>query len=202
MNTVSGMSLPRLLRAAVFAAVCVGVSSAGHTLGSGHELPWAGPVAGFVLVFALAWAAAGREQDQTAICGWMLWSQVALHVLFARSQAGPGPAVHAGHPHPAAEAATAVPEGGSGLGMLLAHLAAALISAWWLRKGEAAAFALLRLARMLFFGLLLLVVAAAAPEPERQERTPPPSGPGPCLRTPAMLRYSVVLRGPPMPSAA
>jgi hypothetical protein len=83
-------------------------------------------------------------------------------------------------------------------GMLAAHVVAALLAAWWLRRGEAAAWALTRtLAIRIVLPLRLLLVAAAAwawtpPKAVRPEFLAP-DRPGPGL----LIRFTVARRGPP-----
>ncbi|MFB7943818.1 hypothetical protein ACFC6L_02760 [Kitasatospora phosalacinea] len=110
---------------------------------------------------------------------------------------------------PQAVIAAAAPHAASGwLGltpaMLLGHLAAALVAGWWLRRGEAALWRLLRTAALtarewaaplrtavaLLTGLLLGAERPAAPRRAgRAEDWPLPVA--------AVLRHSVLRRGPP-----
>ncbi len=84
-----------------------------------------------------------------------------------------------------------------GTGMVCAHLMAALLTGWWLRRGEAALFALIRLAaaplRVVLTVLCGLVVPVAEP-PGRARQT----GAEPDLSThQTLLRHAVTRRGPP-----
>ena len=87
-------------------------------------------------------------------------------------------------------------------GMIAAHVVAALVAAWWLRRGEAAVWSLARtLGLALIAPLVLLVVAlvaldASAPGRRVATRTPARLGPG------RLLRFDVARRGPPMTAAA
>ncbi len=65
------------------------------------------------------------------------------------------PAMHAAMPSTADTVAASAAQGGNGLVMTLAHCVAALVAAWWLRRGERAAWAMVRW------------VAAAADRPVR-----------------------------------
>jgi hypothetical protein len=181
----------RLLRAAVFAAVCVGVSATGHTVTAGAAPPVAGPAAGFALVFAVAWAAARTERGLAAVCGWMLWGQAALHVLFSAAPADAlgGPAAHHAAPVLAADAS-----GGPAWGMIAAHAAAALVSGWWLRRGEAAAFSFVRYVRTLLFPLRLLTPWSPSPVAAGGPVAPADAG----VRPSRVLRHVVSRRGPPL----
>lgn len=72
----------RLLRAAVFTAVCVVLSSGAHMLASGHGVPGWTLAAGWLAVFAFAAPLAGRERSTPAIATGLAGGQLVLHVLF------------------------------------------------------------------------------------------------------------------------
>ncbi|MGW1101645.1 hypothetical protein [Streptomyces sp. NPDC002540] len=72
----------RLLRAAVFTAVCVALSAAGHSLASCAAVPWWTLLAGFLGVFAVAAPLAGRERSLPSIAAALAGGQIALHTLF------------------------------------------------------------------------------------------------------------------------
>ncbi|MBB6118619.1 hypothetical protein [Nocardiopsis algeriensis] len=174
----------RAVRTGVSASVCVAVSACGHTLSSGHEVPFGGLLAGALLILASAWALTGRERGLGTITGWMLWGQLALHTVFTAASA----AGHGGH-------GTALDPGASaGADMLAAHAVAAAVCAWWLRRGEAAVFDHLRLAAAALLPLVLAVVRLPC------QPLPPQRPAGPLLPAPAapLLRHSLVLRGPPL----
>ncbi|MFD3687722.1 hypothetical protein ACFWTE_23255 [Nocardiopsis sp. NPDC058631] len=186
---------PRLPRSAVFAGVCVGVSATGHGLSSGHGVSLPALLLGGALVLALAHATVRSEQRLGALTARMLWSQAALHLVFTLA-ARPGDPVpgSAGLGHTAVHAS--LPEGADGAGadMLLAHAAAGLVGAWWLRQGERAAFDLLGFLGTLLRGVLLVLLArprpVVLPGVARFARTGVPA-PRPALR------YVRVVRGPP-----
>ncbi|MFC8227623.1 hypothetical protein [Streptomyces sp. NPDC057287] len=72
----------RLLRTAVFTAVCVVLAAAGHGLAAGVGVSgWTLP-AGFAGVFAVTAALAGRERTLLSITTALAAGQLALHVLF------------------------------------------------------------------------------------------------------------------------
>lgn len=72
----------RLLRAAVFTAVCVALSAAGHSLASCAAVPWWTLLAGFLGMFATVALFAGRERSLASIATALAGGQIALHVLF------------------------------------------------------------------------------------------------------------------------
>ncbi|MGY1452125.1 hypothetical protein [Streptomyces sp. SS8] len=77
----------RLLRAAVFAAVCVTLSAAGHVSAAGQSLSVWALLAGFAAVLATAVPLAGRERSLPGIAALLALGQVALHFLFSCGQA-------------------------------------------------------------------------------------------------------------------
>ncbi|WP_017622494.1 hypothetical protein [Nocardiopsis chromatogenes] len=193
----------RTARAAVFTAVCVGISAAGHAATSGHGIPAGGLLAAALPVFGLAYAGTARERGFGAVAVWLGWIQLALHTLFALAQSsgghhGAAPAASgasAGSADLAAGAGASVLTGG--VPMIAAHVAATAVAAWWIRRGEAAAFALARYARALFDRAVLPVVpdlpilpARAVPVPVTTARA----------LYPAPLLHSVRRRGPPVGS--
>ncbi|MER5438322.1 hypothetical protein [Streptomyces sp. NPDC002790] len=76
----------RLLRAAVFAAVCVTLSAAGHVLGSTATVPLWTLSLGFLAVFCVALPLAGRERSLPGIAATLGAGQIALHSLFGLGQ--------------------------------------------------------------------------------------------------------------------
>ncbi|MEU3252990.1 hypothetical protein [Streptomyces sp. NPDC006997] len=76
----------RLLRAAVFAAVCVVLSGASHAIASCVALPWWTLAAGFLGTAAVAVPLAGRERSLPGIAGLLAVGQIVLHTLFGLGQ--------------------------------------------------------------------------------------------------------------------
>ncbi|MGP4083132.1 hypothetical protein [Streptomyces sp. KR55] len=85
----SGTDL-RILRAAVFAAVCVVLSVGGHALASGGVPLWT-LGAGFLAVLVVAAPLAGRERSLPGIAALLAAGQIALHTLFGLGQHGSTP---------------------------------------------------------------------------------------------------------------
>ncbi|WP_328914660.1 MULTISPECIES: hypothetical protein [unclassified Streptomyces] len=72
----------RLLRAAVFTAVCVVLAAAGHTMASGGTVSGASLVVGWLAVFAVVAPLAGRERTLPGIAALLAAGQLALHTVF------------------------------------------------------------------------------------------------------------------------
>ncbi|GAA2042444.1 hypothetical protein GCM10009800_31270 [Nocardiopsis rhodophaea] len=176
----------------MFACVSTGLSAGGHAAAAGHDVAPAGLAAGFLTVLALAWSAAGRERGFAEILAAMLCSQLAFHLIFSVATPGTAAADAGGH-H--SHAVAAGPTEGMSPGMVAAHLAAAIISAGWLRRGEAAAFALVR--RIATAVLTILRFPRATAAPIMGAPAPPPRGPARSART-DLLRHTLVQRGPPV----
>ncbi|MFJ8541734.1 hypothetical protein ACIRFH_06860 [Streptomyces sp. NPDC093586] len=92
----------RILRAAVFAAVCVVLAAAGHTFASCATVPLWTLGAGFLGAVLVAAPLAGRERSLPGIAVLLAVGQTALHTVFGLGQ------------HGAAAATTAASPGGAG----------------------------------------------------------------------------------------
>ncbi|MEX2972528.1 hypothetical protein [Streptomyces sp. C184] len=189
----------RLLRAAVFAAVCLTLSAAGHQLAAGSAPPVWADGTGFLAVLVLGCLLGARERSLPGIGAAMLTTQAGLHLAFnaAHAPARRLPAtsmpvgMHGmrmmGHPHPMAHAAAA-------------HVAAALLASWWLRRGEAALWSLLRRAVTLVPGLMAWWGARHVRLPALAYAVVPHGlTAGQRTRRQVLLRHAVSRRGPPPP---
>lgn len=76
----------RLLRAAVFTAVCVVLAAAGHTIASGRTVPGWSLALGWLAVFAVVAPLAGRERTLPGIATLLAVGQLALHTVFNAGQ--------------------------------------------------------------------------------------------------------------------
>ncbi|TYB49584.1 hypothetical protein [Actinomadura chibensis] len=218
----------RTARAVVFATVCVVLATSGHVLASGAPVPVWTAGAGFCAVLGVTLMLAGHERSLPTILGGLLGGQFALHTLFTAATTAAGPVQRsAAVPHdPAmhgpgaydpvtpgsalhatgADVLTPVAHGSGGIAMTLAHTIAALAAAWWLRRGERAAWALARRVagaadRPIRLLLALLAVAARpAAGPPRAARAVPAADAAPAVGR--VLRHQVVRRGPPPRSRA
>ncbi|MEU7720391.1 hypothetical protein [Streptomyces tibetensis] len=85
--TRSGHTL-RILRAAVFAAVCVVLAGAGHALASCDAIPLWTLGAGFLAAAAVAAPLAGRVRSLVGITALLAIGQTVLHTLFGLGQHG------------------------------------------------------------------------------------------------------------------
>ncbi|MFI1354937.1 hypothetical protein ACH4TV_15415 [Streptomyces sp. NPDC020898] len=89
-GNASGSDL-RILRAAVFAAVCVVLAGAGHTLASCASVPLWTLGAGFLGVLACAAPLAGRQRSLPGIAALLAAGQTVLHTLFGLGQHSTSP---------------------------------------------------------------------------------------------------------------
>ncbi|QDY77767.1 hypothetical protein [Streptomyces qinzhouensis] len=79
----------RLLRAAVFTAVCVVLSATGHALAACAGVPWWTLAAGFAGTFALVLPFTGRVRSLPSVVVALGAGQLALHALFGLGQRHP-----------------------------------------------------------------------------------------------------------------
>jgi hypothetical protein len=205
MGVVPG-PLMRAARAALFAAVCVGVGAALHAAADGCHVTLLGAVLGLLGAAALGYAGLGRERNGPALTAGLGAAQLGLHYLFTAT-CGVTPGAAPMRAMPNMPDAMAMPTPGAHLtttAMLLAHAAAVVASGWWLRWGEREFFALCRAAAVVAGEPLrrLLVAAAvlatgpgataAAPRSFPVRRRQAPRRPGPHLLT------TLTFRGPPV----
>ncbi|MFE4924809.1 hypothetical protein [Streptomyces sp. NPDC056661] len=128
----------RSVRAVVFAVLSVLLAAGGHVLATGAAPPVWVQAVGFVPVFAGGCLLGGRERSLAAIGGGTLAAQGGLHVAFdaGRPHAVLGmhtmQGVRMAHQHALTPHASAV------------HIATAVLVTWWLRRGEAGLWSLLR----------------------------------------------------------
>ncbi|MFF9405038.1 hypothetical protein ACF1B0_05775 [Streptomyces anandii] len=182
----------RSVRAAVFAVLCVLLAAGGHAMATGMAPPVWLQAAGFVPVFAAGCVLGGRERSLAAIGTGTLATQSGLHLVFHAAEPHHTAMVMHGMrmvqaPHALTPHATA------------AHAGAALLLAWWLRRGEAALWSLLRWAVAFVPGLAAWWQVAGGAGSA-------PAGPGLVRRAAGelwalrlvRLRYAVHRRGPPM----
>ncbi|GAA0295759.1 hypothetical protein GCM10010302_38080 [Streptomyces polychromogenes] len=86
-TTRAGADL-RTTRAAVFTAVCVVLSAAGHALASCATVPWWALALAFAGVFTIAAPLAGRRRSRPGIAAGLAVGQLGLHTLFGLGQHG------------------------------------------------------------------------------------------------------------------
>ncbi|MEV6958547.1 hypothetical protein AB0M97_04935 [Streptomyces sp. NPDC051207] len=220
----------RALRAALFTALVVTLSTASHVLLSRAPLPLNTVAAVAAAVFAVTYALAGRERSFGRIAALLVPLELAAdtvlttgqHVCYGRAGgpvAGPlrsvGLDVLCGDGTPVGSPLARVAgadtdrlatlvvhaEPATAWLLLAAHIAVGLLAAGWLRRGERALAQLLRAVGAATFRPLLIAVAAVT---ARAGSAPRPF-PRPARRTaPArglLLARSLGRRGPPCPAA-
>ncbi|MEY9854963.1 hypothetical protein ABH935_000562 [Catenulispora sp. GAS73] len=220
-------SLAPNARAVVFATVCTFLAVAAHRLMSATDIPFAAEAFGAVAVFCFARIAAALGERGLASIGLLVGgSQIGLHLLFQAVQDSAGHAassavstsvtsVTASGSMPGMSDMPGMADAVSGVsahgtmagmstgmtsGMTIAHILAAAVTAWWLRRGEAALFAVVERARVVVgaswrwvaWCLLGTRPVCSAPRAIRAV--------GPDVRRPAVVRalqFAVIRRGPP-----
>ncbi|MFH8342410.1 hypothetical protein [Streptomyces sp. AM6-12] len=92
---MSVCGLFRVVRAAMFAAVCVVLAAIGHVLMSGSPVPWWALLASATAVGTLGWTLGGAERGRTGVVALTVGVQACLHLCFTLAQAAgqPGAAV-------------------------------------------------------------------------------------------------------------
>ena len=150
--TRPGLAL-RALRSLVLAAVTVAVGAGGHMLGNGFALP---PVTVLLatggLIAGIGVLLGGREWGARSIVAALVLGQVGVHLGASLSMAGGGmggstlPSGITLLCHPGAAASAVAGTRGGGTGSLALMVTGHAVSAWWLRRGEAAAWRKLRAA--------------------------------------------------------
>jgi hypothetical protein len=202
-------------RAAVFAAVCTLLAVAAHRVMSATGIPLAAEVFGAAAVFCFARIAAGLGERGLATIALLVGgSQVGLHLLFHAVQASAVPVsgvASAATSMPGMDHMSGMAEAGSGMasgpvllgtstGMTIAHVLAAAVAAWWLRRGEVALFGAVERARVVVGASWRMLAGWVAGT--RPLRTPSRPAPAASLdvRRPAVARvllFAVIRRGPP-----
>ncbi|MFD4765294.1 hypothetical protein [Streptomyces niveus] len=206
----------RLVRTAVFAAVCVLVSGLGHALSVGGPLPPGVLALAFLLVCGAGWLLSRKERGGAVIVTASAVGQLLLHAVFSGLHPTPGGG-HAGHSaHGGHEAGELAYEGLPGAlldtgvistltstltsGMVGAHLVAGLVCGWWLWRGDRAfvrlvhalglfAFERLRFAHAMLSGGWATYLPVLVPPVAYRPIRPPAQLPAP---------HVVSRRGPPL----
>jgi hypothetical protein len=181
----------RLARSAAFSVVCVLLAVGAHRFAGGAGPTPRSLLVGGIVVMTGATCVAGRERSPSAVVGLLLTAQAFLHQLLGPATPPVTPVVPS-HPHDHPLSVR--------VGMLSLHLTAALITGWWLSRGEAAVWAILgRLGAGAFrwlVPLLALLRQAAGSAGSRPRVTPYAHAARP--RPQAHLRHAVIRRGPPV----
>ena len=208
--TMPGESALPTLRAATFAAVCLGLGTLMHAVTSQGSIPTPALVFGAMGVFAVARLAAGRgERGLIAISGLMGASQIGLDLLFALTRHPPSlqlgicrmpgmPQTPLPAPGPRLPVEPAAARLDTAAILLITHVLAALVWALWLRRGEAALHAVIRCAAIRLRRVWVVVVYALAPA-DHAPRRPRVRSRVRSLRS-QWMRGLLEQRGPPRPA--
>ncbi|MBB6173359.1 hypothetical protein HNR23_003419 [Nocardiopsis mwathae] len=183
----------RGLRAGLFATVCVAVSAGLHVSAGGAPVDWRTLGPAVLIIGAVGYALAGGRRGLGQIMAAAFTAQYGLHHLFGAGAAAPSATPAAADP--AGGTLHHTMDGGPGLAMLLVHTFAALVTAWWLERGESDLAELLHLLGAHLPVLLALPRPFATPPlPKLRYR---PTAPRPVER---LLGRTIRRRGPPGPS--
>ncbi|GGW70097.1 hypothetical protein GCM10010320_59290 [Streptomyces caelestis] len=208
----------------MFAAVCVVLAALGHVMMSGDHVPLRTLLAGWAVTGVAGWCLAGRERGLRLVAAVAVAVQTALHSAFSLAPPAPAAGAHSlrmdsmdrgaggmgslGHDMGSTESmsmpahlehAGHAPGGDSSLGMLAAHLLAALLCGLWLGHGERAVFRLLRAVGGRLAAPLRLLLAPPAPPPPPVRVRRWSSDRAPRL---LLLVHAITSRGPPVRAAA
>ncbi|MFB6957222.1 hypothetical protein ACFCYB_09310 [Streptomyces sp. NPDC056309] len=226
---ISGTKL-RAVRAALFTAVVVTLSTASHVLLSRVPLPLNTVAAVAVAVFLLSYALAGRERGFGRIAALLVPLELAADTVFTTGQhlcygpaGGPvaGPLRSVGFDvlcggqtdvgTPLAQmtgtdtgrltALLAHADPATAWLLLAAHVGVGLVAAGWLRRGERALAQLLCAVAATTFRPLLLAVAAVTVRGTRSVGRPRRPAPRIAALRARILVHSLGRRGPPCPDA-
>ncbi|OLZ68177.1 hypothetical protein AV521_21980 [Streptomyces sp. IMTB 2501] len=219
---ISGTQL-RAVRAALFTAVVVTLSTASHVLLSRAPLPVPTVLAVSAGVFGTAYALAGRERGFGRIAALLVPLELAADTVFTTGQhacygraggpvAGPlhlfgfkvlcgsgavgTPLAQMTGAHGRPEALLTHASPAAAWLLLAAHVGVGLLAAAWLRRGERALVQLLRAVAATTFRPLLLAVAAVAVRLPPVHRLPRPAPRRTAARDPLFV-HSLGRRGPP-----
>ncbi|MDX2529945.1 hypothetical protein ACSCB1_25565 [Streptomyces europaeiscabiei] len=214
----------RAVRAALFTAVVVTLSTASHVLLSGVPLPLTTVAAITAAVFLVAYALAGRERGFGRIAGVLIPLELAADTVFTTGQhacygeaGGPvtGPLRQVGLDMLCGGGSVGAPLArvtgnseraaallaGAGPGaawvLLAAHIGVGLLAAAWLRRGERALARLLDAAVAAGFRPLLIAVAAVMVRPLRAQHRPTRTAHRTASARPLLHTHSLGRRGPP-----
>ncbi|MEV0380398.1 hypothetical protein [Nonomuraea sp. NPDC050643] len=171
----------RGLRASVFAIVCVLAALSMHVLAGGPIAGLGTVAAATVATGAGAFVLARRRRSLGTLLAASFAAQYGMHQLFT---AGTGSFTG----HHGTELST-------GAGMLLAHAVVAMLSAWWLDRGETALATLLLL---LATSLRVLWRLLTAPPPLTSPRPAPIAAQAPGILFSQVLAWTLCRRGPPL----
>ncbi|MFF4826563.1 hypothetical protein [Streptomyces sp. NPDC001312] len=224
---ISGTKL-RAVRAALFTAMVVTLSTASHVLLSRVPLPLNTVAAVAVAVFLLSYALAGRERGFGRIAALLVPLELAADTVFTTGQhlcygpaggpvAGPLRSVgfdvlcggHTDVGTPLAQmtgtgrltALLAHADPATAWLLLAAHIGVGLVAAGWLRRGERALAQLLCAVAATTFRPLLLAVATVTVRGTRSVGRPARPAPRIAALRARILVHSLGRRGPPCPDA-
>jgi hypothetical protein len=200
----------RLIRAGVFAAVCVVLAEAGHDLMASHAAPVWSSWTALAGVGAIGYCLADRRRPAWWIVLAVEVVQVCLHVWFrCCTPAGSGTVLpdagampHEARPAMGAATSTSMADGAEmSAGMFGVHAVAGLLVAFWLYAGERAMWRALGAIAALLVGRtlrgLFLFIRGGIPEDPRTYGAACGRMRDEAEPAIAVLRHALIRRGPP-----
>ena len=195
---MSSQSVAPIARSVVFAAVCVALSTGAHAAMSHAAIPVWAVVFGFAAVSVFARIVAVRERGLGAISVLVFGAQVGLHLLFTAAEPASASNSMSAMPGMPAGHGSGQPMDHLSAGMVCGHVLAALVAAWWLRRGEAAVHRCARRAAACISAPIDVVHRLlvgdhggfAGPAAVRPPSQPHATGG-------SLIRFAVIRRGPP-----
>jgi hypothetical protein len=173
----------RTYRSATATAVTLTAGTTGHLMGHGMVTP-AGLLITALPIALAAWLLAARECTWATIAAATFCGQLTVHVLLSTLSG-----------MPAENATMSCSSMDGALSMFLGHALAAVVVAWWLRRGERRICSALRRAVIAARQLGLLMGGSSRPACPTQRWLPASRAVPWRLLEP--LRHTVVLRAPP-----
>ncbi|WP_123666530.1 hypothetical protein [Actinocorallia herbida] len=194
----------RVIRSALFAGLAVALACGLRQVVTGNAVPVVLVLGAFAVVFALALALSAGERRFVSIVAVLVPLELLLNALLNIGQnacpPGLGDLVCGGSAQytPHGDGSIALGAGPIAV-LLLVNLAAVLLLAWWLRRGEIAVVAVAVAAALLLWRgwSALLVLSAAVPAAAERPWTPRPDGPPVVRGAQDVLRSGTGRRGPP-----
>lgn len=177
----------RLARTGAAAGVALAAAAGGHLAAGGMALSAPGMLAATAALALPAWWLTGRERGWGLLAGALVGGQLGAHAVFTAALGTGGQVTE--H-HQSGWLPTDL--------MLLGHLLAAAVGAAWLRRGERRAWAAARRAAIVVHQILAVLVSRPGHVCADVGRVWWSAGEDHPITRSAVLRNTIILRGPPL----